>query len=234
MNTLEKCLSQLNIGISNEQIALFNMYYDLLVFWNKKFNLTSITDREEVFIKHFADSIALIKYADPSGKYLIDVGSGAGFPGVPIKIMCDTCNVVLLDSLSKRIGFLNEIIRELSLTDIIAVHGRAEDVSRDRSFREKFDFVTSRAVANLSTLSEYCLPFVRCGGYFVSYKSDNIDDELNESSNAINVVGGKIKNVNKFCIPGTDYGRSLIFIEKIKNTPAIYPRKAGVPSRKPL
>ena len=234
MNTFRKCLSELNIVISDDQLDMFDHYYDLLVFWNKKFNLTSITDKEDVFIKHFADSITFLKYIDPAGRCLLDVGTGAGFPGVPLKIMSGSCNVVLLDSLGKRICFLNELIRELGLSDIIAVHSRAEDLARDFSYREQFDIVTSRAVANLSTLSEYCLPFVKCGGIFVSYKGDDIDEEIISSSNSINILGGCINCVKKFSIPYTDYGRSLIIVDKIENTADIYPRKAGVPSKKPL
>ena len=234
MDTLIKCLSELNIEISNNQIELFDRYYDLLIYWNNRFNLTSVTEKEDVLIKHFADSVALLKYVDLTGCTLLDVGSGAGFPGIPLKIMCNSCNVVLLDSLNKRIGFLNEVINDLDLSGINAVHGRAEDLARDPDYREKFDYVTSRAVAGLNTLSEYCLPFIRTGGHFISYKSGDIDNELNESSNAIGILGGRIGNVYRFSIPGTEYERSFVCVDKINRTPDAYPRKAGIPSKKPL
>jgi len=234
MDTLIKCLSELNIEISNNQIELFDRYYELLICWNNKFNLTSITDKEDVIVKHFVDSTALLKYVDLSGCTLLDVGSGAGFPGIPLKIMCNSCSVVLLDSLNKRIGFLNEVIKDLGLSGINAVHGRAEDLARDQAYREKFDYVTSRAVASLSILSEYCLPFVRIGGQFISYKSGDVDTELIDSSHAFNILGGRIGNVYRFCIPGTEYERSFICAEKSTRTPDAYPRKAGMPSKKPL
>ena len=234
MDTLIKCLSELNIEISENQIELFDRYYELLIYWNNKFNLTSITNKEDVLVKHFADSVALLKYVDISESTLLDVGSGAGFPGIPLRIMCDSCKVILLDSLNKRIGFLNEVIKDLGLSGINAVHGRAEDLARDLSYRERFDFVTSRAVANLSILSEYCLPFVRIGGHFISYKSGDVDIEMNDSSNAFSILGGRLENDYRFSIPGTEYERSFICVEKINRTPDSYPRKAGVPSKKPL
>lgn len=234
MDTLIKCLSELNIEISENQIELFDRYYELLIYWNNKFNLTSITNKEDVLVKHFADSVALLKYVDISESTLLDVGSGAGFPGIPLRIMCDSCKVILLDSLNKRIGFLNEVIKDLGLYGISAVHGRAEDLAQDLSYRERFDFVTSRAVANLSILSEYCLPFVRIGGHFISYKSGDVDIEMNDSSNAFSILGGRLENDYRFSIPGTEYERSFICVEKINRTPDSYPRKAGVPSKKPL
>lgn len=234
MDTLIKCLSELNIEISENQIELFDRYYELLIYWNNKFNLTSITNKEDVLVKHFTDSVALLKYVDISESTLLDVGSGAGFPGIPLRIMCDSCKVILLDSLNKRIGFLNEVIKDLGLSGICAVHGRAEDLARARAYRERFDFVTSRAVANLSILSEYCLPFVRIGGHFISYKSGDVDIEMNDSSNAFSILGGRLENDYRFSIPGTEYERSFICVEKINRTPDSYPRKAGVPSKKPL
>lgn len=234
MDLLVNCLSELNIEINDEQIELFRRYYDLLLYWNNKFNLTSITEKEDVLIKHFADSIALLNYVDLTGCTLVDIGSGAGFPGIPLKIMCSSCKVVLLDSLNKRIGFLNNVIKDLGLSEIIAVHGRAEDLARDQIYREKFDYATSRAVANLSTLSEYCLPFVKIGGYFISYKSGDVDSELNDSSNAFSTLGGIIDHVHKFCIPNTEYDRSFVIVKKTNKSPGVYPRKAGIPSKKPL
>ena len=213
---------------------MFDRYYELLIFYNEKINLTSITLREDVDIKHFADSIAILRYIDPSEKYIGDIGTGAGFPGIPIKIMCPDCKMVLMDSLGKRVKFLEEVIKELGLTYTVAVHGRAEDLAKDQQYREKFDIVTSRAVSNLRTLSEYCLPFVSVGGMFVSYKSGTIDDEISESGNAISTLGGKINRIERFTLPSTDYERSLVMIDKAENTPERFPRKAGTPLKKPL
>ena len=227
-------MGQLNIDISDKQLDLFERYYEMLISWNEKINLTSITDREDVYFKHFADSICILRYIDLSGKTVFDVGTGGGFPGIPIKIMCPECKVTLLDSLQKRVGFLNEVISSLELSGIEALHGRAEDVAFDKRFRESSDVCVSRAVANLRTLSEYCLPFVNKNGFFISYKSGSIDDELTEAGNAISVLGGQTDSVEKFSIPGTDYDRSLVFIKKIKNTDKRYPRKAGTPQKKPI
>ncbi len=234
MNTLVNCLSSWNIDIDDKALELFDRYYELLVFYNEKINLTSITLREDVDIKHFADSIAMLRYIDPSEKYIGDIGTGAGFPGIPIKIMCPDCKMVLMDSLGKRVKFLEGVIKELGLTYTVAVHGRAEDLAKDQQYREKFDIVTSRAVSNLRTLSEYCLPFVSVGGMFVSYKSGTIDDEISESGNAISTLGGKINRIERFTLPSTDYERSLVMIDKAENTPERFPRKAGTPLKKPL
>lgn len=234
MSGFTDCLSQMNISISEEQLDLFERYYELLISWNEKINLTSITEKEDVYFKHFADSICVLKYMDLSDKKIIDIGTGGGFPGIPIKIMCPDAGVTLLDSLQKRIGFLNEVISDLGLSDIEAVHGRAEDIAFEDRFREKYDICVSRAVANLRTLSEYCLPFVNNSGFFISYKSGSIDEELTEAENAIKVLGGQTDRTEKFSIPGTDYERSLVFIKKIVRTDKKYPRKAGTPQRKPL
>ena len=234
MDIFEKILSEWNIDISDKQLELFERYYDLLVSWNDKINLTSLTEREDVFVKHFADSLAVLKYTDLSGRSLLDIGTGAGFPGVPLKIMCPECSITLADSLNKRIKFLDVLIGELDLQGISAVHGRAEDLAFDDRLREGFDVVTSRAVANLSTLSEYCLPFVNINGTFVSYKSGMVDEELSCAGNAIDTLGGKINRVEKYSIPFTEYDRSICFIDKIRSTDRKYPRKAGTPSKKPL
>lgn len=234
MDELKKILSVWNMDIDDKRYDMFNRYYDLLIRYNEVMNLTTITRRDEVASKHFADSIAVLFYSDLSGSSLIDIGTGAGFPGIPIKIMCPDCKVVLIDSLQKRVLFLNDVIEELGLTGINAVHGRAEDLAKDPKFRQRFDIATSRAVSNLRTLSEYCLPFVKPGGTFVSYKSGNIDEELNESLNAIDRLGGSFNRSERFFIPSTDYERTLIYIDKIKDTPEKYPRKAGVPLKKPL
>ncbi len=234
MDTLIHCLSELNIDIDDEQVSLFNRYYDLLILRNREMNLTSVTEREDVILKHFVDSIALLKYYDPSDKDIIDVGSGAGFPGVPLGIMCRSCRIVLLDSSGKKVSFLNDLVGELGLPGVTAIHGRAEELAHDIHFRDRFDAAVSRAVSNLSTLSEYCLPFVNNNGVFISYKSGNIDDELLNAGNAVDKLNGRIGSVEKFTIPGSDYSRSFVFIDKIGNTPDMYPRRAGIPSRKPL
>ena len=234
MDIFDKILSEWNIGLSDKQLKLFEMYDELLISWNEKINLTSLTDKEDVFVKHFADSIAVLKYKDLSGKSLLDVGTGAGFPGVPLKIVCPDCKITLADSLNKRIKFLDVLISELDLSGSTAVHGRAEDLASDECYRERFDVVTSRAVANLSTLSEYCLPFVNINGTFVSYKSGMVDDELSCADKAIVTLGGKLSRVEKYSIPFTEYDRSLCFIDKISYTDRKYPRKAGIPLKKPL
>lgn len=234
MDTLAKSLTQWNIDITSDQIDKFNKYYELLVDWNSRMNLTSITELEEVIHKHFVDSIALLHYQDISDCSIIDVGTGAGFPGIPLKIMCPNSNVVLLDSLAKRVNFLNEVINVLSLDGIVAVHGRAEDFAHDKKYRAKFDYATSRAVANLATLSEYCLPFVKVDGCFVPYKSGNIDEEVTNANKAIRVLGGEVIDVKKYNLPYTDFDRSIIFINKLKDTPKQYPRKAGTPSKSPI
>lgn len=234
MKYFEKCLSQWNIGYDQTVIDRFEKYYDLLISWNEKINLTSIVQKDEVYIKHFVDSISLLNYIDLANKTVLDVGTGAGFPGIALKIVCPECEVVLLDSLNKRVLFLNTVISELGLSGIRAIHSRAEDLANERSHREYYDVVTSRAVANLSTLSEYCLPFVKIGGLFISYKSGNIDEELSASENAIGKLGGKCGSVEKFFLPDTDIERSFIFIDKSEHTAKRYPRKAGTPSKDPL
>ncbi|MBO4904862.1 MAG: 16S rRNA (guanine(527)-N(7))-methyltransferase RsmG [Lachnospiraceae bacterium] len=234
MDIFFKILSEWNIRISDKQMDLFERYYKLLVSWNEKINLTAVTEKDDVFIKHFADSVALIRYADLSGKRILDIGTGAGFPGVPISIMCPGCSIVLADSLNKRIRFLDELVEDLELDDIITVHGRAEDLAFDKRFREGFDFVVSRAVANMSVLSEYCLPFVKPGGVFVSYKGASVDEELSDAKNAISVLCGTVDRVEKYSIPFTEYDRSLCFINKVACTDNKYPRKAGTPSKDPL
>lgn len=234
MDRLVKLLAIWNIDISNEQIDSFKEYYDLLIEWNEKINLTSITELNDVIEKHFVDSSALFFYENLNGKKIIDIGTGAGFPGIPLKILCPDCEVTLLDSLAKRVNFLNDVIDKLHLKGISAIHGRAEDFANNRLYREKYDIATSRAVANLSTLSEYCIPYVKVNGNFIPYKSGNIDDELLNSKKALSILGGKITKVEKFVLPDTDIDRSLVFINKVKSTSKQYPRKAGTPSKSPL
>ena len=232
---LEIKLKELNIQINEIQKKQFDTFYSMLVEWNKVMNLTGITEYEEVIEKHFVDSLSIVNIFDLSEvNTLIDVGTGAGFPGIPLKIAFPHLKITLLDSLNKRINFLDSVIDELKLDGIYTIHGRAEDFAKKDDYRERYDLCVSRAVANLSTLSEYCLPYIRVGGMFVSYKSGDVDDEVLESKKAISILGGKLDNVVKFQLPGTDINRSFIKIEKIKNTGKKYPRKAGLPSKEPL
>ena len=228
-------LKELNIDITQEKLDQLNRYYELLIEWNQKINLTSITKKEDVYLKHFYDSATIAKIINLNEyKTLCDIGSGAGFPGIVLKILYPNLKITLVDSLNKRIKFLNAVIEELDLADVETLHGRAEDYAKRKEYREQFDLCVSRAVANLSTLSEYCIPFVKRNGYFVSYKSGSSDEEIQQAEKAVNILGGKIEKTDKFLLPETDMGRALVNIKKIKITPAKYPRKAGMPSREPL
>lgn len=231
----EKDLSALGVELTSEQINQFLKYYELLVEWNGFMNLTAITEYDEVMKKHFVDSLSLIKTYDVDREAsVIDVGTGAGFPGLALKIAYPKLQVTLLDSLNKRINFLNEVITQLGLTGVETVHGRAEDFAKPDKLRGKFDLCVSRAVANLSTLSEYCLPYVKVGGEFISYKSEKISEEMNSAKNAISLLGGKFDRSEEFYLPDSDIYRNLVAIKKIKETPKRYPRKAGLPSKEPL
>ena len=228
-------LNSLNINLNNNQIEQFVRYYEILVEWNKVMNLTGITEFDEVITKHFIDSLAIVKAFDMSGiRTIIDVGTGAGFPGIPLKIAFPELRVTLLDSLNKRIKFLDEVISDLNLDGIKTIHGRAEDFSQKPEHREKYDLCVSRAVANLAVLSEYCMPYVKVDGYFVPYKSDKIDDELEKSEKAIKVLGGKIIDSVKIILPNTDIERLFVVINKKKTTAKKYPRKAGIPAKEPI
>ena len=227
----------LSFGIELDDIKLeqFHKYYELLIEWNKNINLTAITEYGDVLTKHFLDSLSIVKAIDCKQTLsLIDVGTGAGFPGIPIKIVFPNIKVTLLDSLKKRVNFLDEVIKNLSLTDIEAIHGRAEDFAKEDKLREQYDISVSRAVANLSTLSELCLPYVNVNGKFISYKSEKADIELIEADNAIQILGGG--NIEKipFLLPGTEFERNIIVIDKIMKTPSKYPRKSGKPEKSPL
>ena len=203
--------------------------------WNKVMNLTAITEYNEVVDKHFVDSLSIEKAVDLSKiDRVIDIGTGAGFPGIPIKIVYPHLHIILLDSLNKRVNFLNTVINELGLNNIEAVHGRAEDIAKKKEYREQFDLCVSRAVANLATLSEYCIPFVKKNGMFVSYKSGNIDEEVKKSSNAVKILGGSVEEIVKFQLQNTDLKRALVKIKKVNNTSKKYPRKAGMPGKEPL
>lgn len=235
IDILRKGFQSYNISLTDKQIEQFDQYYNILIEWNGFMNLTGITQYEEVVTKHFIDSISLVNTVDiKEGLKIIDIGTGAGFPGIPIKIIFPKIEIVLLDSLNKRIRFLNEVINQLGLQSITAVHGRAEDYAQKNQHREQYDLCVSRAVANLSSLSEYCIPFTKVDGYFISYKSGEIEEELKLSENAIKKLGGKIEKVEKFNLPDSDISRSLIVIKKIKNTMKKFPRKSGLPTKEPL
>ena len=223
----------LGVRFSVEQIEQFYKYMNLLIEWNEKMNLTAITEPKEIILKHFIDSITILKYIDDNSK-LVDVGTGAGFPGVPLSIMNPTLKITLVDSLNKRLIFLQEVVKELNLKNIEIVHARAEEFGQNKKYREKFDIATTRAVANLATLSEYLVPLVKIGGKIISMKASNAKEEINDAQKAIEVLGGKIEKIEEFDLPKSDIGRTIIIIDKNKCTPAIYPRKAGTPAKEPI
>lgn len=230
-----KDAEELGIYLSDGQIEQFLLYYEMLSEWNQVMNLTAITDYGEVMKKHFIDSISLVKAYDVSRESaVIDVGTGAGFPGLALKIAFPNFQITLLDSLRKRIQFLDEVIEKLHLSGAETIHGRAEDFARPEKLRERFDLCVSRAVANFSVLSEYCLPFVKVGGQFIAYKSEKALAEMEKSQRAVSMLGGRVKNQVEFCLPDSDIYRNLLVIEKVKSTPKKYPRKAGFPGREPL
>lgn len=226
-------LKEFNIEINEEQIKSFEKYMNLLLEWNEKINLTAITQPDEVKLKHFVDSLTVLKYINDDDK-VIDIGTGAGFPGIPLKIMNENTKITLLDSLNKRINFLNIVIETLNLRNIQAIHGRAEEIARNKLYREKYDVAVSRAVANLSTLTEYMLPFVKVGGKCICMKGANVNEELERAQNAIKELGGEIERVDNFYLSDNDNERNIIVIKKVKETNPKYPRKAGMPSKEPL
>ena len=235
---IKEIFTENGIMITEEQEEMLQLYYEILVEWNVKMNLTAITDFDEVLKKHFVDSLSLVKAYDlnQSGDEitLIDIGTGAGFPGIPLKITFPNMKVTLLDSLNKRVDFLNDVINELKLEGIEAIHGRAEDYAKTGQLREKFDLCVSRAVANLSTLTEYCLPYVKLGGKFISYKSEKVIEEMKDAEYAISILGGKVDIQLSFMLPDSDLYRNLFVVAKNNHTPDKYPRKAGMASKKPL
>lgn len=234
---LDAGCGELGIILTEKQKEQFFKYFELLTEWNQVMNLTAIIEMPEVVTKHFVDSLLVVKVLDgirTETYSCIDVGTGAGFPGIPLKIAFPQLQITLLDSLNKRVGFLNTVIQELELTGIQAVHGRAEDFGRDKEYREQFDLCVSRAVANLSTLSEYCLPFVKQGGSFLPYKSGKVEEEARESEGAVKKLGGSMGDTKTFILPGTDVDRTFVPIDKIHMTPKKYPRKAGMPGKEPL
>lgn len=242
LNHFREDLDELNIALSENQLRQFMQYYELLIEWNQVMNLTAITEFDEVLKKHFIDSLSLVKACNLNGERndtsteisLIDIGTGAGFPGIPLKIAFSNIKVTLMDSLNKRIDFLNEVIAVLGLDGIETIHGRAEDYAKPDMLREKYDLCVSRAVANLSTLSEYCLPYVKVGGKFISYKSEKIIDEIKDAKYAIDILGGKVEEQVSFMLPNSELHRNLFVVTKCADTPLKYPRKAGMASKKPL
>ena len=227
-------LSAWNFSLTDKQIKQLDLFYDLLVEKNKVMNLTAITEFNEVIVKHFADSLSICTVLPESVNDVCDLGTGAGFPGIPMAIAYPNLHFTLIDSLNKRIKFLQEVVDALGLANVTLVHARAEEAGRNKIYRENFDLVVSRAVANIATLSEYCLPLVNIGGYFISFKSGDIDSEIEASGSAIKKLGGRMNKPVYFSLPETDISRSFLIINKEKNTPKTYPRKAGTPSKEPL
>ena len=230
---LKEISKEINIDLNEEQLDKFKKYMDLLLEWNEKINLTAITEEDEVILKHFVDSMTVLKYID-NGASIVDVGTGAGFPGIPVSIAKDSVNVILVDSLNKRINFLQEVISQIDLKNIKAIHSRAEEFGQNKEHREKYDISVSRAVANLSVLVEYLLPLVKVGGKCICMKGSEVEEELTNAKFAIKELGGKVEVVDEFCLPGTDIKRNIIVIRKEKETPKKYPRKSGTPSKQPL
>lgn len=237
MDILIEGCKRLKIGLTEKQVQQFEDYHHLLSEWNSRMNLTSITQYEDVMRKHFLDSLCIVQLSDMDiGKIekVIDVGTGAGFPGIPLKIVFPHIRLVLLDSLNKRIRFLDALVDALGLRSVTTIHGRAEEYGRDKKYREQFDLCVSRAVANMAVLSEYCIPLIGLKKHFVAYKSNKIQEELGQAQKAVRALGGKIIERKDLVIPGSDMDRSLIHIQKEKRTPGRYPRKNGVPGKMPL
>lgn len=235
IDTLTLGISDLNIDINNDKLEKFKIYKSLLKEWNEKINITAITDDAEIDIKHFLDSLTIFKTGKiTEGKKIIDIGTGGGFPGLPIKIIEEDTEVVLLDSLNKRLKFLNEVIKKLDLKNIRTLHERAEALGNNQEYREKFDIAVSRAVASLNILSEYCLPFVKLDGYFIAMKGSESNEEIEEAKKAIKVLGGKLEDKIDIQIPQSDIIHSLLVIRKISQTPTKYPRQAGKIKKNPL
>ena len=235
LTILEEGCRELGITLDEIQKKQFTDFYEYLIEKNKVMNLTGITEFQEVLVKHFLDSLACVKAVDMSRiKRIMDIGTGAGFPGVPLKIAFPHLEACLLDSLKKRVNFLEETFQMLKLENITVIHGRAEEYAKNKQYRETYDLCVSRAVSNLATLSEYCLPYVKTGGYFISYKSGTVQEEAEQAQKAVKILGGKIQDVVYFQLPDSEIQRSLVVIEKIKATPGRYPRKAGTPLKEPL
>ena len=232
-NKMIELSKKINVQLNDEQIKKYFEYMTLLLDWNEKINLTAITEMDDVILKHFIDSMTIFKYIE-NEESIIDVGTGAGFPGIPIAIMKKDVKITLLDSLNKRINFLNEVCSELKINNVETIHGRAEEIGKNKEHREKYDIAVSRAVANMSTLSEYLIPLVKIGGKCICMKGSEIEQELEQAKFAIKELGGKIEKVEKFTLPDSDMERNIIIIKKIKETSNKYPRKAGMPSKDPI
>ena len=230
---MENQLSELGLKFSMKQINKYLEYMNLLIEENKNMNLTAITQPEEVLTKHFIDSLTILKYCK-EGESIIDVGTGAGFPGIPLNLSNKNLNIMLIDSLNKRVQFLEKVIKELKLNNIKAIHTRAEDMAKQKEYREQFDIATSRAVASLNVLLEYLLPFVKVGGKCICMKGSNIKEEINSSKKALEILGGKIEKIEEITLPNTDMKRNIIIVKKVKGTPSKYPRKAGMPTKNPI
>jgi len=231
----ENLLKKIDINYDEETIRSFKKYKDLIIEWNKKINITSIDSEEEIYLKHFIDSIIIKKYVIiKKGSKTIDIGTGGGFPGIPLKLIDNDMKITLLDSLNKRIKFLNEVVKELNLEEVECIHARAEELGQDKNYREKYDYGFSRAVASLNVLLEYSLPFIKKNGLFIAFKGSNFKDEIQESKNALNILGGEIIDIKEYSLPETDISRSMIVVKKIKDIPKKYPRKPGTPNKKPL
>ena len=230
-------LSKHNFELTDKQKQQFKLYFKMLIEVNEHVNLTRITEEDEVYLKHFYDSITpLFTFGAvfKDGATLCDVGAGAGFPSIPLKILKPGLKVTIVDSLQKRLNFLKDLISELGLTDVELVHGRAEDVGQNKLYRERFDIVTARAVARMSVLSEYCLPLVKKGGYFVALKGPKAEDELDDGKKALEVLGGKLIKDEELTLPASEEERTLVLVQKVKSTPKKYPRQAGTPRRNPI
>lgn len=230
---LNSYLKELNIELNEIQTKQLYKYMNLLIEWNNKINLTAIIKPEEIILKHFVDSLTISKYVNNNSS-IIDVGTGAGFPGIPLKIYRTDLKVTLVDSLNKRLNFINTIIEELELKNVVTVHARAEEIGKNKLYREQFDVVTSRAVANLSTLSEYLIPLAKINGKCLCMKGSEIEEELLNAKKAIDVLGGKIDKIEKFELPKSDIKRNVVLITKENKTPAKYPRKPGIPAKEPI
>ncbi|MBR0427882.1 MAG: 16S rRNA (guanine(527)-N(7))-methyltransferase RsmG [Clostridia bacterium] len=232
-NKMMELSKKIDVQLNDEQIIKFYKYMNLLLDWNEKINLTAITEINDVILKHFIDSMTVLKYIEKE-KSIIDVGTGAGFPGIPIAIMDKTKRITLLDSLNKRINFLNEVSHELNINNIETIHGRAEELGQNKKYREIYDIAVSRAVANMTTLSEYLIPFVKVGGICICMKGPDIQQEMEQAKFAIKELGGEILNIEEFVLPDSDIERNIAIIKKIKQTPSKYPRKSGMPSKMPI
>ena len=230
---MNKFGKEININFSVEQLDKFYKYIQLLIEWNEKMNLTAITEPEEIILKHFIDSLAILKDINDNTK-VVDVGTGAGFPGIPLSIMKQDIKITLVDSLNKRLIFLKEVVEQLKLKNIEIIHARAEEFGQNKEYREIFDIATSIAVANLSTLSEYLIPLVKINGKCICMKASEVEEEIEKAKKAINILGGTINKIEKFNLPKSDIGRTTIIINKEKNTPNRYPRKPGTPSKEPI